>query len=82
MATTARVGFLGAGRMASALAQGFVRGGGVVSSTQITASCPPADAALLADFSQFGARTTHDNIKVAAESDILMLAVKPNIVPR
>ncbi len=40
MASALRVGFLGAGKMATALAEGFVRGGAVVGADRIAVSCP------------------------------------------
>ncbi len=40
LTTGLRVGFLGAGKMASALATGFVRGGAVAAAEDVAASCP------------------------------------------
>ena len=45
-----RVGFVGAGKMASALARGFVEGRAVGAASNILASCPPQDKHLLEDF--------------------------------
>ncbi|MEX2122050.1 MAG: pyrroline-5-carboxylate reductase [Pirellulales bacterium] len=70
-----RFGFIGAGRMATALARGFVEAG-LTKAGAILASDPVPAAA--AEFTQAtGARTTSDNARVAAESDCLFLAVKP-----
>jgi pyrroline-5-carboxylate reductase len=69
------IGFIGAGQMASALAQGFVRAG-LVRGEHLLASDPMADARQR--FAQLtGGRATADNLEVAAGADILFLAVKP-----
>src|SRR5262245_34345549 len=70
-----RIGFLGAGKMATALAAGWLRAG-LVKPGRLLASdpMPPARQAF-ADATQ--ARTTADNAEVTAGSDVLVLAVKP-----
>ena len=70
-----RVGFIGAGQMATALARGlcqakFTRADHILAS-DVAASAPEHFAA------QSGARAVESNIEVAAHSDILVLAVKP-----
>jgi pyrroline-5-carboxylate reductase len=75
MAAASRFGFIGAGRMATALARGFITQG-LAEPGQILASDPLPGAA--EQFAQAtGAKTTTDNSRVAAESDCLFLAVKP-----
>ncbi len=75
MAAVSRFGFIGAGRMATALARGFIAQG-LAESGQILASDPLSVAA--EQFAQAtGARTTTDNARVAAETDCLFLSVKP-----
>jgi len=70
-----RLGFIGAGRMATALACGFIERR-LASTERILASdALPAAARQFAEVT--GARTTHDNAQVAAESDCVFLAVKP-----
>jgi pyrroline-5-carboxylate reductase len=70
-----RFGFIGAGRMATALGQGFVRAG-LASGAQIVGSDPLASAA--EQFAQAtGGRSVADNRRVAAESNVVFLAVKP-----
>lgn len=70
-----RIGFLGAGKMATALAAGWLRAG-LTSSARLLASDPvPAARQAFAEATQ--ARTTTDNAEVAAASDVLVLAVKP-----
>lgn len=73
---TARIGFLGAGAMAEALAGGLVKTG--VSAARIHAADP--DPARRERFEQMGASTHRDNADVVAESDVVILAVKPGLV--
>lgn len=75
MTATLRLGFIGAGRMATALAQGFAAQG-LARGEQIIAS-DTLPAALEEFARQTGAKTTAENAQVAAESDCLFLAVKP-----
>lgn len=69
------LGFIGAGKMASALAQGFVRAG-LVQPGQLVASDPSAP--VRESFSKAtGSRALVSNTDVAAAADVLVLAVKP-----
>lgn len=68
-------GFLGAGKMATALATGLVRQG-VAWPERVLAS-DPSEAALAAFAQKTQGRTTHDNRQVAAESNVLVIATKP-----
>jgi pyrroline-5-carboxylate reductase len=70
------IGFLGAGKMATALAHGFVRAG-LVTAAQVIASDPSA-AARAAFAREVGARTTSSNSDVAKLASVLVLAVKPD----
>lgn len=70
-----RVGFVGAGRMATALARGFCAAG-VASPEQIIAS-DVAEAAARSFASTTGGRVAVSNVDVAQHSDVLFLAVKP-----
>jgi pyrroline-5-carboxylate reductase len=78
MAANSKIGFLGAGKMASALAKGFVASK-IVSPKQIIASdvMEPARAAFAKDV---GASVTDSNLEVARFASILVLAVKPDQV--
>jgi pyrroline-5-carboxylate reductase len=70
-----RIGFIGAGNMATALGQGFVRAG-LTSGSNLMASDPSETAR--AKFAQAtGGQVTTDNAAVAGKSDVLFLAVKP-----
>jgi len=78
MAGKVTIGFLGAGKMATALAGGFVRAG-LVSAGQVIASDP--NAAARASFAKVvGAKTTSSNPDVAKFANVLVLAVKPDYV--
>ncbi len=70
-----RIGCVGAGQMATALAHGFLKAG-LTTADRIVASDP--DERARQRFAQTtGGRTTGDNAAVVAESDVLILAVKP-----
>jgi pyrroline-5-carboxylate reductase len=73
--TDVQIGFLGAGRMATALARGWLNAG-LVSAGSCRASdpFPQARETFLA---QTGCLCHTDNRTVVAESDLLVLAVKP-----
>ena len=70
-----RIGLIGAGQMATALGQGFVKAGLVAAENLLAAD--PADDARRRFAQATGGRATADNAQVAAESDVLFLAVKP-----
>jgi pyrroline-5-carboxylate reductase len=72
------IGFLGAGKMATALAKGFIRAK-LVTPKQIIAS-DPISAAIVAFGKEVGAKTTPSNAEVAQSADVLILAVKPDQV--
>src|SRR5215210_4843896 len=78
MAANSKIGFLGAGKMASALAKGFVASK-IVSPKQIMASdlMEPARAAFAKDV---GASVTDSNLDVVRFAQVLVLAVKPDQV--
>ncbi len=66
---------IGAGQMATALAEGFVRSG-LVATENITAADPDSKAG--ERFAKAtGGRTFEENSKVVADSDVVFLAVKP-----
>jgi pyrroline-5-carboxylate reductase len=71
-----KIGFLGAGKMATALAKGFVRAG-LVSAPQIMAS-DPSTAALAHFGAEVGAKTTSFNPDVLKFAEVLILSVKPD----
>ncbi|MBI5384092.1 MAG: pyrroline-5-carboxylate reductase [Verrucomicrobia bacterium] len=73
------VGFLGAGKMATALAKGFVRAG-VVPARQVIASDVVQPARQAFGKAIPGVRITASNRDVAKRAQVLVLAVKPNQV--
>ena len=76
MSARLTLGFLGAGKMASALAKGFIRAG-LVGPKQVIAS-DPIDSARASFAKETGAKTTAFNPDVARFADVLILAVKPD----
>jgi pyrroline-5-carboxylate reductase len=72
------IGFLGAGKMATALAKGFVQAG-LVTSDQLIAS-DISEAARAAFAKETGAKTTASNPDSVKFAHILILAVKPDQV--
>lgn len=71
---TQRIGFIGAGRIATALGQGFVRAGLTASEKLLAAD--PDEKARERFARATGGKVTNEN-RTAAASDVLFLAVKP-----
>ena len=78
MAAKLTIGFLGAGKMATALAKGFVQAG-LVTGKQIIAS-DLYEGARAAFAQEVGAKVTASNADVVKFAQILILAVKPDQV--
>jgi pyrroline-5-carboxylate reductase len=78
MATKLTIGFLGAGKMATALARGFIRAE-IVSPKEIFAS-DLSEAARTAFTKETGAKTTASSADVLQFASALILAVKPDQV--
>lgn len=76
MASKLTIGFLGTGKMATALARGFIRAG-LVTAKQVFGS-DPVPAARTAFGRETGARIVTDNLKVAELASVLVLATKPD----
>lgn len=70
-----KIGFIGAGNMASAIMGGII-GAGIVEAGNIIAS-DALSSALEKAGKKFGINITADNKEVASESDVFFLAVKP-----
>jgi pyrroline-5-carboxylate reductase len=70
------IGFIGAGQMARALANGFVKSG-LVSADRIVAADPLPPALKAFEKAVPGSRALPDNASVARDSDVLFLATKP-----
>ncbi|XP_036777778.2 pyrroline-5-carboxylate reductase 3 isoform X2 [Manis pentadactyla] len=73
-----RVGFVGAGRMAEAIAQGLIRAG-KVEAQHVLASAPTDRN--LCHFQALGCQTTHSNQEVLQRCSLIFFATKPHILP-
>lgn len=73
-----RVGFVGAGRMAGAIAHGLIRAG-KVEAHHVLASAPTDRN--LCHFQALGCRTTHSNQEVLQSCSLVFLATKPHVLP-
>jgi pyrroline-5-carboxylate reductase len=76
MATKLTIGFLGAGKMATALARGFIQAE-LVGLKDIVAA-DPVDAARKHFTDEIGVMTTESNADLAKTANVLILAVKPD----
>ncbi len=76
MASTLKVGFLGAGKMATAMAKGFIKAGLVTASDVIASD--PIEGARAAFGNDVGSKTAQSNVEVAKFANVLFLAVKPD----
>jgi pyrroline-5-carboxylate reductase len=72
-----KVGFIGCGNLGSSLVMGLLRAGSL-GREEIVAS--DADKSKLEQLKELGLEVTTDNKKVAATSDIIFIAVKPDAV--
>lgn len=79
MPSRLNIGFLGAGKMAAALAKGFVNAE-IVFPRQIIAS-DPHETARKSFANEIGAKTIVANAEVAKFANVLILATKPDQVP-
>ena len=78
MSSTLKIGFLGAGKMATALAKGFVQAGLVAPDSLIASD--PVEGARAAFAKETGAKTANSNLDVLKFATVLVLAVKPDQV--
>lgn len=78
MSETLTLGFLGAGKMGTALARGFIRAG-LVNADNIIAS-DPVEAARTGFARESGAKAAASNAEVVKSASVLLLAVKPDQV--
>ncbi|CAG0915384.1 unnamed protein product [Notodromas monacha] len=75
-----KVGFIGAGKIAQSLIKGFTNAG-LTAPQHIIASASKNDVSDLEVIQKLGCTATTKNTAVVRQSDIAVLAVKPNIVP-
>ncbi|XP_075987247.1 pyrroline-5-carboxylate reductase-like 2 isoform X1 [Anticarsia gemmatalis] len=74
-----KIGFIGGGRLAFALANGFISAG-LAKPDEITASVHPADVASAEAFKKLGATAVFDNKPVVERSEVVIVSVKPDVV--
>ncbi|KAL0810085.1 hypothetical protein ABMA28_010895 [Loxostege sticticalis] len=74
-----KIGFIGGGRLAFALANGFISAG-LAKPDEITASVHPADVASAEAFKGLGATALFENKPVVERSDVVIVSVKPDVV--
>ncbi len=74
-----KLGFIGAGEMGGAIIQGLIRSGWP--KEDISASVPTEELAQAAA-KRLGIKVGTDNVKTASEAEVVVIAVKPNIVPQ
>lgn len=78
MATPSKIAFLGAGKMATALAKGFINAK-LATAKEIIAS-DPSDTARKYFVDETGAKAVASNVDAAKFADVLILATKPDYV--
>ena len=72
-----KIAFIGAGNMVKAIVSGLVSGG--YNAAYITATAPSDTRRLLLE-QEFSINTTSDNISAAKQADVVILAVKPQMM--
>nr|AAV31912.1 pyrroline-5-carboxylate reductase [Aedes aegypti] len=80
MSNMLKIGFLGGGKMAQAMAKGFISAG-LTKCENMTASFHPSDLPNIEAFKSFGAQTFTENVPVVKRSDVIFVSVKPTVVP-
>lgn len=80
MAEIQQISFIGSGAMGEAIIKGMIAQG-VVQASQILAS-DPIEARREQIQSQFGVNTTDSNLQAVKDSDVVVLSVKPQVLPR
>ena len=70
-------GFIGAGRSIQALIRGLLKGGVVKTNNIIVSDSNPT---ALHSLSEMGVKTTQNNREVVADSEVVLVAVTPNVI--
>ena len=73
------IGFIGAGKMAEALARGVI-GAGVAEKQNVLAA-DPAEERRRVFAEGIGARALEDNAQLASAAEVIVLSVKPQVLP-
>ena len=76
LSTTTSIGFIGAGNMATALVEGLLATG--VAASQLWGA--DTDVAKLQTLAAKGVHTSTDNLSIVAACDVVILAVKPQVM--
>ncbi|KAI8118439.1 hypothetical protein FF38_06287 [Lucilia cuprina] len=76
-----KIGFLGGGKIAQAMANGFISAG-LTKPESIMASVHPSDSISLQSFQKLGVETLTKNDPVIEKSNIIFISVKPQVVPQ
>lgn len=74
-----KIGFIGGGRLAFALANGFISAG-LAKPDEITASVHPSDVVCAEAFKKLGATAVFENKPVVDKSEVIIVSVKPSVV--
>lgn len=80
MLNNSRIAFVGAGAMAEAMISGLLSKG-MAPAAHLTASAPRAERGE-ALREKYGVHVTTDNVLAARDADIVVLAVKPQVLPK
>ncbi|MBE7012121.1 MAG: hypothetical protein E7415_05560 [Ruminococcaceae bacterium] len=73
-----KIGFIGGGNMASAIIGGLIKSGFVQGKDVFVSD---RDLTKISELSKLEINISDDNIKTADNSDIIIFAVKPNVLP-
>ncbi|XP_025834301.1 pyrroline-5-carboxylate reductase 2 [Agrilus planipennis] len=76
-----KIGFIGGGKMAQAMAKGFISAG-LSKGEMMIASVHPSDLPSAEAFQSIGAESVFENIPVVKKSDVVFVSVKPSVIPQ
>ncbi len=81
MFTDQKISFIGSGMMGEAIISGLLAQDGLIQPQQII-STDLLESRLTQLREKYGIRTTTDNVQAAAEGQVVVLAIKPQILPK
>jgi len=76
-AVKAKFGFIGVGKMATAIISGMLESG-ITTADNVIGSAPSDRN--MGPLKEMGVQTTHNNLEVAQRSTVIVLAVKPQLI--